>query len=67
MTDRVHSLTVVLEADVRDDDIQPVINAIRMIKCVIDVRPEVANITTHMAEKRARMDLQKQLWDVLNG
>lgn len=50
MSDRVHSITVVLEKDIRSDDAEWVINAIKMIRGV-----------THMAEERARHALGQQL------
>ena len=42
MTDRFHSLTVVLEREIRDDDAEPIIAAIKMIKGVAEVTGEVA-------------------------
>lgn len=38
MTDRIHSLTVTLERDMREDDAQALIDAIRMIKEGIKVQ-----------------------------
>jgi hypothetical protein len=66
MTDRVHSLAVVLERDIRIDDVQATINAIKQVKGVIDVTPEIADLNSHMAYARARTDLQSKLWKALH-
>jgi len=65
MTDRYHSLTVVLEKDTRDDDSECIIKAIQTIKGVLSVKPHVADLNTNMAEDRAKRDLGKKLWEVL--
>ena len=61
MTDRYHSLTVVLKQDMRADDAQALIDAILMLKYVASVTGEVADIASHMAEERARMALGTKL------
>ena len=61
MTDRIHSLTVVLDKDMREDDVQAVANAIRMLRPVIDVHLNVADPVSVMAESRAKFDLRKKL------
>jgi hypothetical protein len=65
MTDRFHSLTVVLEADIRDDDAAPLMNAIRQLRGVLSVAGNVADFQTHMAEERARNELRSALLDVV--
>uniref|UniRef100_A0A6M3IZC8 Uncharacterized protein n=1 Tax=viral metagenome TaxID=1070528 RepID=A0A6M3IZC8_9ZZZZ len=65
MTDRYHSLTVVFDQDIRDDDVEPILIAIKMIKGVLSVKPKVADMDSYMAEERVRNDLGKKLWDVL--
>ena len=37
MTDRIRTLTVLLDSDYRDDDAEPIVNAISMISGVADV------------------------------
>lgn len=53
MSDRFHAFTVVLEKDTRDDDSEPIIAALRMIKGVASVTPHVADVALHSAEVRA--------------
>jgi hypothetical protein len=66
MTDRYNYLIVTFEKDMRDDEAQPIINAIRQIRNVLDVHPNVANATDMVAEIRARDAISNKLWDVLN-
>jgi hypothetical protein len=65
MTDRFHSITVVLERDIREDDAQTVISAILALRGVISATGAVADMTSHMAEQRARNEIAAKLWDVL--
>lgn len=65
MTDRYYALTVILEKDIRDDDAQPILNAIKMIRGVQDIKKHISDPMTWMAEERARADLRKKLFDIL--
>ncbi len=65
MTDRYHSLTVVLEKDFRDDDAESILNAIEMIKGVLSVKPHISDCDSNMAEDRARRELGQKLWEIL--
>ena len=65
MTDRFHSLTVVLEHDMREDDAESLLQAIRHLRGVLSVKGEVASPDTWMAESRARWDLRQKLTEVL--
>jgi hypothetical protein len=65
MTDRIHALTVFLEEPIREDDVQPIIDAIRMIKRVASVQKHVHGIDALYAEQHARRDLEKKLWAAL--
>ncbi len=65
MTDRAHSLTVVLDHDVRVDDLKEWIQAIRMMRSVIAVKANVRDAHEFVAEQRVRSDLSKRLWKAL--
>lgn len=65
MTDRFNALVVVLENDVRDDDAEATINAIKQIKGVISVEGNVSDMDSHIAFVTARSRLTKELWEVL--
>lgn len=65
MTDRIHALTVVLEKDVRDDDCEPLINAIRQMRGVADVTTHVSDPSSYMAEIRAKHELGQKVLAVI--
>lgn len=65
MTDRFDSLTVVLERDTREDDAEAIIQAIRMIKGVLSVKPHVADLQTHIAQERVRREITEKIWQVV--
>lgn len=66
MTDRIHALTVILSREIRDDDAQPLIDAIRMLKGVADVSAHISDPGVHFAELRIRTEIERQLWEVLH-
>jgi septin family protein len=53
MTDRHSGYIVVLERDIREDDAQDTINAIRMFRNVVAVVPVIGRTDIHIAEERA--------------
>lgn len=67
MTDRYHALTVVLENNIREDDAQPLIIAIKMLRGVLSVEPHLSNIDVHVAEDRARHKLISEMWKILSN
>lgn len=67
MSDRINTITVVLEKDTRADDCESALTAIRMIKGVLRATPNVVDGRDYMAEERARHELRKKLWEALEG
>ena len=65
MTDRINSITVVLEKDVREDDSEALLSAIRQLRGVVSVTGNVCDITSHIAEVRARTEIGAQIMAVL--
>ena len=65
MTDRHVGYTVVLGKEIRDDDAVPILTAIRQIRGVLKVTPQVASPEFYMAREQARGDLKKTLWAAL--
>jgi hypothetical protein len=66
MSDRTKCLTVVLDQDYRvDDDAQPIIEAIKMIKGVMSVEANVSDSGTYLAYTTARYELEQRLWNAL--
>lgn len=67
MTDRTNSLTVVLADDMRMDDAEPLMNAIRLLRGVIGVKARVSNIDGYIAEVQARHEIHDRILRALNG
>ena len=65
MTTHYNSLLVVLEQDIRDDDAEPLIAAIKQLRGVVDVKGNPASIESATAEARVRVELGKKLFDIL--
>lgn len=65
MTDRHTGYIVTLEREIREDDAEHIINAMRMLKGVVDVQPIVSDFQTTMAESKAKHELRMKLFDVL--
>lgn len=66
MTDRINAVVVVLEEDTRIDDAEDLLTAIRQLRGVISVTPNVATVEDHIAHGRARRELYLQLLDVVD-
>lgn len=67
MTDRYYALTVTLDRDIRDDDALPIIEAIKMIKCVRDVKPLISEPTIYIAQERAKIEIKEKIWGLLKN
>jgi hypothetical protein len=66
MTDRINALIVTLGKDMRDDDVQRLVDAIKLMRNVISVKKNVSNGAAHIAFERARHELGEKLWNVLH-
>lgn len=65
MTDRVSAFIVTLAKDRRDDEIEHILNALRMVSGVLKVEPLVSTWESHMAESRAKSDLGQRVLDAV--
>jgi hypothetical protein len=65
MSDRYHSLVVSLKEDMHEEHLQRLIHAIELMRGVLSVDRNVANIESHVAEERARRDLGEQILKVI--
>ena len=65
MSDRISTIIVVLEKDIRDDDCEAILKAMGMIRGVLSVTPNVANVVEHMAQTRARAELTCKLLELV--
>lgn len=65
MTDRIKGLTVALNGDYRDDDVDAIVNAIMMIKGVAAVKKSITNHEDWINRIQIRHDIQSRLFDAL--
>lgn len=65
MTARVNSLFVILENDIRIDDIQPTVDAIKQIKGVLDVKTNISTPQDTISEVRVRNELGQKIFAVI--
>jgi|GEM_PF-1793986 len=66
MTDRVHALTVILEREYRDDDVEAIVNAIKMMRGVLDVKPHIIeDIDFYSSREQAKFELRQEMREVL--
>lgn len=66
MTDRHAGYIVVLDEVIREDDAENIINAIKMIKGVIEVEPVIDNSDIQMAKLHARNEIINKLFELFN-
>jgi len=65
MTDRIKGFTVTLTDDIRIDDVQPLLDAVKMLKGVASVDVSVTNMDDHMNRQMISMEFKTKLYDVL--
>lgn len=64
MTDRINAIIVALSKDIRDDDMENTVNAIKQIKGVQDVTLHVADINSFVAESRIKQETAEKLMNL---
>lgn len=67
MTDKINSFTIVLEKDIREDDVKDIQTALSMIKGVLAVEPNVATVGDLISEQRAKRELTMKVLKALKG
>lgn len=67
MTDRINGVFITLENDIRIDDAEPLLTALRMMKGVIDVSPNVSDSMDHVAKIRAKTELTNAMLDAIRN
>ena len=65
MTDRLKGLLIALAEDIREDDAQPIIDAIKMIKGVLNVTPIVKSSDDWLARERVREEFREGILKLL--
>lgn len=64
MTTRLKGVLVTFEDDIREDDAESRINAIRCIRGVLSVEPIPSDVDDYMARERAKWELWKKISDI---
>ena len=67
MTDRHAGYVVTLAKDIREDDAEAILTALRMVKGVLSVKPIIADLNLITAQERVRHDLTQKLREVLKS
>lgn len=67
MTDRIRTLTVTLDKDYRDDDVQSIVSAIQHIKGVALVETRVVDVDELVARSAVRADFQARLHEAVDS
>ena len=65
MTDRHKGYIVTLNNDIREDDAEYIINALRMVSGVLSVEPVVSDVSGFMDRERAWYEIRDVLFDTL--
>lgn len=66
MTDRLKGVWVAFDHDIRDDDAEPLINAIRQLRGVLSVEPSISDPSDWNARQRVHHELAEKLWAVIH-
>lgn len=67
MTDRVRHLTITLDEDLRVDDLEPIVSAIRHIRGVAGVEQHVVRMEDHLARQAVRAEVQQKLHEAVDS
>lgn len=65
MTTRLKGLVVTFERDIREDDAEGIIEAIRHIRGVLAVANVPTNVDDYIIEARVRNDIERRIFDAL--
>lgn len=67
MTDKVKGCVVAFDKDIRVDDVQVILDAIRMIKGVVGVEISISNLDDWMARERIKSEIREKLLELYNS
>ncbi len=65
MTNRIAGFLITLDENIREDDAEATVAAIKQIKGVLDVTPLVANPALAIAHLRAKQTIRERLFKAL--
>lgn len=67
MSGRINGFCVVLDKDYKDEDIESTINAIKHIRGVIEVIPNIADWNDQIVASRTKIEIKQKLYDLLDN
>lgn len=67
MTDRIKGLTVTLEKDIRVDDCEVILNAIRMVRGVASVATHVSDTDHYFAKEQLKSEFKEKIWKLTDS
>lgn len=65
MTERLKGVLVAFDHDIRADDAEDIIKAIRLLRGVLSVAPVPTDPADHMNRELVRQEFRDRLWAVL--
>lgn len=65
MSDKVKGFVVALENDLREDEIEHVINAIKMVKGVVNVEPIKTTSHDQIFQLRIKAEMRNKFYDFI--
>ena len=65
MTDRINSITIALEKDIRVDDAESLIAAIYHMKGVLRIEQNITDPSSWVAETRAKHEMREKIYEAL--
>jgi hypothetical protein len=65
MTARIRSLTVALDEDIRTDDVECLVNAIKMMRNVLSVTTNEVNPNDWATERRVKLETAQRLTNII--
>lgn len=66
MTERIKGLTVALDQDYREDDVQGIIDAIKLIKGVANVTPIPSSAEDFINRQQIKMEMAEEIQRIMN-
>lgn len=66
MTDRAKGFTVTLEKDIRVDEMNFILNALKMVKGVVDVQAIISDHNDFMVENRFKSEFKYKMYEFIN-
>lgn len=67
MTTKIKGFQVALDMNYREDDVEFIVNAIKMIKGVISVDPIEAEFSDYVEIVRVKQEMREKLYDLINN